>query len=322
MKRKDISTNNEISDLISLSLNGYEQKILIEGKSRTLPVVITLHGGPGTPIPFSVGCRGLFPEFTDNFIMVYWDQLGCGINNCIIDDAFSIDDFVKMAEDLIKEIKKRFVDNKILIFSTSWGSILSAKLLERNPNAVDGVIASGQIIKNVFLCEEVMNELDKSKISRKKMDKIRTVTVDNYSGKDLQLISTSLRKYTNAYQNKIGAKAPMGSIIKGLLTSPDYKFKDFKAIMVNGYMKNNSLWKEILRIDLSEILGGVEIPYLLLQGDTDIVASTQTAKSLVSNCNNPNLRIQVISNTGHMPGVEMMEALMRVLKETANELSK
>ena len=52
MKRKDISTNNEISDLISLSLNGYEQKILIEGKSRTLPVVITLHGGPGTPIPF------------------------------------------------------------------------------------------------------------------------------------------------------------------------------------------------------------------------------------------------------------------------------
>lgn len=318
MKRKDISTNNEISDLISLSLNGYEQKILIEGKSRTLPVVITLHGGPGTPIPFSVGCRGLFPEFTDNFIMVYWDQLGCGINNCIIDDAFSIDDFVKMTEDLIKEIKKRFVDNKILIFSTSWGSILSAKLLERNPNAVDGVIASGQIIKNVFLCEEVMNELDKSKISRKKMDKIRTVTVDNYSGKDLQLISTSLRKYTNAYQNKIGAKAPMGSIIKGLLTSPDYKFKDFKAIMVNGYMKNNSLWKEILRIDLSEILGGVKIPYLLLQGDTDIVASTQTAKSLVSNCNNPNLRIQVISNTGHMPGVEMMESLMRVLKETAN----
>ena len=320
MKRKDISTNNEISDLISLSLNGYEQKILIEGKSRTLPVVITLHGGPGTPIPFSVGCRGLFPEFTDNFIMVYWDQLGCGINNCIIDDAFSIDDFVKMTEDLIKEIKKRFVDNKILIFSTSWGSILSAKLLERNPNAVDGVIASGQIIKNVFLCEEVMNELDKSKISRKKMDKIRTVTVDNYSGKDLQLISTSLRKYTNAYQNKIGAKAPMGSIIKGLLTSPDYKFKDFKAIMVNGYMKNNSLWNEILRIDLSEILGSVKIPYILLQGDTDIVASTQTAKSLVSNCNNPNLRIQVISNTGHMPGVEMMEALMRVLKETADVL--
>lgn len=316
MKRKNTGTDNEISELISLSLNGYEQKVLIEGKRRTLPVVITLHGGPGMPIPFSVGCRGLFPDFTDNFIMVYWDQLGCGINNRIIDDSFSVDDFVKMTEDLIKEIKKRFVGNKILIFSTSWGSILSAKLLERNPKAVDGIIAMGQIIKNVFLCEEVMDELDNSNISRRKMDKLRAVTVDNYSGKDLQLISTSLRKYTNAYQNKVGAKAPMGSVIKGLLTSPDYRFKDLKAIIVNGYLKNNSLWKEIIRIDLSDVLMNVKIPYIMLQGDTDIVASTQTAKSLVNSCNNPDLRIQVVSNTGHLPGAEMMETLMRVLKDT------
>ena len=80
-KRKAIIEQNEISELVTFSLGGYEQKVLIEGKSKNLPVVITLHGGPGTPIPFSVGCRGLFPEFTDKFIMVYWDQLGCGKNN-------------------------------------------------------------------------------------------------------------------------------------------------------------------------------------------------------------------------------------------------
>ena len=34
--------------------------MLIEGKSKDNPIVITLHGGPGTPIPFSVGCRGLY----------------------------------------------------------------------------------------------------------------------------------------------------------------------------------------------------------------------------------------------------------------------
>lgn len=81
MKRKNVISNNEISELCSFSLGGYEQKVLIEGKRKESPVVITLHGGPGAPIPFSVGCRGLFPTFTDNFIMVYWDQLGCGINN-------------------------------------------------------------------------------------------------------------------------------------------------------------------------------------------------------------------------------------------------
>lgn len=315
LKKKIIKSNNEVSELCSFSLGGYQQKILIEGKSKDNPIVITLHGGPGTPIPFSVGCRGLFPVFTDEFIMVYWDQLGCGINNHVIDDTFTIDAFVQMTEELIEQIKVKFPSNKIIIFSTSWGSILSAKLLEKNPHAVDAVIACGQIIKNVFICDEVKEALDKSNISKKKLERIRNITIENFAGKDLQLISGALRKYTDAYQNKNGEKAPIGSIIKGLMTSPDYTMKDFKAIMVNGYMKNTSIWKEIIQINLTEQLRNVEIPYVILQGDTDIVASTKIVKELIVNSNNSNLDCKVVANTGHMPGVEMMDTLLTVLRE-------
>lgn len=320
MKRKDVISNNEISELCAFSLGGYEQKVLIEGKRKDSPIIITLHGGPGTPIPFSVGCRGLFPQFTDNFIMVYWDQLGCGINNFVIDDTFSIDSFVQMTEELVDHVKKKFPNNKVMIFSTSWGSILSAKLLERNPHAVDAVVACGQIIKNVFICDEVKNKLSQSGIPQRKLERINKVTVENYSGKDLQLISNSLRKYTDAYQNKTGAKAPMGLIMKGLITSPDYRMKDFKAIMVNGYMRNTSLWKEILRVNLTEQLKKVEVPYIILQGDTDIVASTQTVKDVVSVSDNTNLKYQVVVNTGHLPGVRMMDTLLSVLQETSRIL--
>lgn len=68
--------------------------------------------------------------------------------------------------------------------------------------------------------------LEQTSIPVKKLERIKNVTVDNYNGKDLQLISSALRKYTNSYQNRIGKKVPMGTIIKGLLTSPDYKMKD------------------------------------------------------------------------------------------------
>ena len=317
MNKRRAKFNNEISELCSFSIGGYQQKVLIEGKSKDNPIVITLHGGPGTPIPFSVGCRGLFPVFTDEFIMVYWDQLGCGINNYVIDDSFSIDTFVQMTEELIESIKAKFPNNKTIIFSTSWGSILSAKLLEKNPYIVDSVVASGQIIKDVFICDEVRDTLAKTTIPVKKLERIKSITIDNFKGKDLQLISSALRKYTNAYQNKIGEKAPMGTIIKGLLTSPDYKMKDFIAIMVNGYMKNTSLWKEIIQIDLTEQLRNVKVPYMVLQGDTDIVASTKLVKELVSDSNNINLDCKVIANTGHLPGVEMMDALLAVLKNAA-----
>ncbi len=320
MKKKIIKSNNEISELCSFSLGGYQQKVLIEGKNKDNPIVITLHGGPGTPMPFSVGCRGLFPVFTDDFIMVYWDQLGCGINNHMIDDSFSVDTFVQMTEELIEKIKGKFPNNKIMIFSTSWGSILSAKLLEKNPYAVDSVIACGQIIKNVFICDEVIDSLAQTNIPVKKLERIKNVTVDNFQGKDLQLISSALRKYTNAYQNRIGEKAPMGTIIKGLLKSPDYKMKDFKAIMVNGYMKNTSLWKEIIQINLTEQLRNVKVPYIILQGDTDIVASTKLVKELVVDSNNTYLDCKVVADTGHMPGVEMMDTLLTVLKEASLQL--
>lgn len=312
-ERKNIVDQNEVSQIYTFNLGGYPQKVLIEGKSKELPVVITLHGGPGTPIPFSVGCRGMFPSFTDNFIMVYWDQLGCGINNYKIDDSFHIKTFVEMTSDLLSEVKKLFPNNKKYIFSTSWGSVLSALVSELKPKEISGIVVCGQIIKNIFFNDEVMKALENSDIPKKKLDVIKKTNSENATSKDLQLISSSLIKYTDAYNNKYGKKSPMSSVIIGLLTSPDYKFKDLKAVMVNGYKGNNSIWNELLKIDLTDILYRVNIPYVILQGDTDIVTSTQKVKELVDRADNHNLKYYVVKNTGHLPGVDMMDKVFEEL---------
>ena len=53
-RRKQIIESNEVSQIFTFTLGGIPQKVLIEGKKKDLPVVIALHGGPGSPIPFSV----------------------------------------------------------------------------------------------------------------------------------------------------------------------------------------------------------------------------------------------------------------------------
>lgn len=313
--RKNIIERNEISQLCQFTLGGYSQKVLIEGKSKDNPIVITLHGGPGTPIPFSVGCRGMFPEFTDKFIMVYWDQLGCGINNYKISDSFNIDTFTNMTADLITEIRRKFPNNRIFLFATSWGSVLSAKVLKFKEEELSGVIVSGQIVKDIFFNDETMKALDNSNIPKKKLTSIKRTNVREATSKELQLISKSLTKYTSAYTNKRGKKAPMFLMIKGLIASPDYSIKDFKAIMLNGYQGNNSIWNELLKIDLTETLSGVDIPYIILQGDTDVVAPTQMVKSLVDKSENSNLQCIIVRDTGHFPGIEMMEVILRELEK-------
>lgn len=313
--RKKIIESNEISEVYTFKLGGYNQKVLIEGTKKELPIVIILHGGPGTPIPFSVGCRGLFPEFTNKFIMVYWDQLGCGINNYKIDDNFTINSFVNMTIDLLNEVRKLFKNNKIYIFATSWGSVLSAKVAELKPEEINGVIVSGQIIKNIFFNEYVLNTLENSKIPKKKLNIIKNTNAKNATSKELQLISSSLTKYTDAYYNKKGEKAPIMPLIKGLITSPDYKMKDVKALIFNGYRGNNSIWNELLKIDLTATLKNIKVPYIIFQGDTDVVAPTKMVQDLVESSNNDILKCYVIKNTGHLSSAKMAEEILNKLIE-------
>ncbi len=70
-KRKKYIASCQVSEIKTYNLNGYPQKVLIEGKSSSAPIIIYLHGGPGSPVPFCAGSRGLFPEITDRFMMVY-----------------------------------------------------------------------------------------------------------------------------------------------------------------------------------------------------------------------------------------------------------
>lgn len=318
--RKQIIQQNEISQLYTFTLGKIPQKVLIEGRSRHLPVVITLHGGPGSPIPFSVGCRGMFPEFTNRFIMVYWDQLGCGINDYKLKEEFTIDSFVKMTSDLIAQVKRLFPENKLLLFGMSWGSVLALKVLQEAEGRVDAVITWGQVLRNLFLNEEVYEALEQADLPEKKMQRIRAMRAENIDDKEMKFLAGTIRKYTSGYFNKKGEQVPILPVVKGLLASEDYTIKDFKAIMVNGAASAKGLMRSILQLDLTAELSAVDVPYYILQGDTDIVTSTRAVQREVEASGNPHLDVEVIENTGHMPGKMGMEAVLETLIKAITSL--
>lgn len=317
--RKQYIKSCEVSKLCTFLLGGYPQKVLIEGKSKNLPVIICLQGGPGSPVPFSVGCRGLFPEWTSKAIMVFWDQLGCGINNRKIDDSFKISDFVDMTCDLIAEIKKMFPQNALYLFGVSWGSILALNAALRVPENLNGAFVYGQVLKNLFFNEEVAAAFDfaPQKVKNSVNAIFRTNTECEYKvlDKNLKKLYKYLNKYTNAYINKNAQPVPIGKIVKGIFTSPDYSFKDFIAVMKNGYGENKTLWQELLKIDLSQLLSKLSIKYLILQGETDIVASTANVIKAVQSSNNKNITVKIVKNSGHLPSATAMDECFDALCE-------
>ncbi len=316
-KRKHYIESCEISIVESVNLGGYRQKIAIEGKSKELPIVVCLHGGPGSPIPVSGGCRGLFPYITDRFLMVYWDQLGCGVNNCKIDNSFTIEHFIKMTVDLIKELRIRFPENKLYIFGMSWGSILALHTALQVPELINGVVTCGQVITAPMLSDNAFDAVEKSSAPIKIKNFARDLRSrrTNPLLKEMVTYSKILRKYTDGYNNKLSKPAPVGDIIKGLMSSPDYRFKDFIAIIKNGYAKNESLLREMASSDLSKLFNKITVPYLIFQGETDIVTDTESVIKLVKGLNNQNISCFVLPNVGHFPSEAAMNQIFEKITQ-------
>lgn len=295
-ERQMIIDNNEISNIYTFELGGYQQKVLIEGKSKNLPILLILHGGPGMPMPFNVGCRGAYPKWTDKFIMVYWDQLGSGINDYKLDDSFTADSFVKMASDLISEVKKIY-PNPLYIFATSWGSIISAKLA--NNEDIAGIFVWGQMVKDAFLNEEVLQALENSDIPKEKLTAAYKVNRDNMTCDSMRNYCSYMQKYTQGYLAEGTTMLSFKKQLKDYFGSKDYSFKNVIAIMINGTLNCESLWKEMVNVDLKDELLNTSVRYHIFQGDHDIVTSTLEVKKLMESNENPKLTYEIIPNAAH-----------------------
>ena len=212
-KRKSYISSCEISSIESANLGGYQQKIAIEGKSRTSPVVICLHGGPGSP-----------------FDAVEWSSA--------------------------PEKQKSFARN--------------LRLRRTNPSL-----------------------------------------------KEMMTLSKIIRKYTDGYNNHAAKPAPISDMVRGLLCSPDYRLKDFVAIFKNGYMKNESLMREMSVADLSETFTDITVPYHIFQGETDIVTATNDVIKLLDGLHNENVTCTVLPNMGHFPS----ETAMKEINKKINQLA-
>lgn len=311
-KRKQYIQSCEVSTVETAMLGGYRQKFAIEGRSKELPVVIYLHGGPGLPVPFSVGTRGIFPDITDRIILVAWDQLGCGANNLVIDNSFTVEHFVRMAVDLIYEIKRRFPENKLCLCGTSWGSLLSLHAAARVPELIDSVIVYGQILTSPFISQRAFETIECSAAPEKKKAFARMIRTrgTDLTLEELRAYLAIIREYTEGYFNRNSEPVPKWMVIKGMLTSTDYRLKDFLAVVRNGHGKNESLLREVSQMDLRKMLAGITVPYHIFQGETDLITDTAEVLEYTKGLNNANVSCTVVPDEGHFPSVKTMNKLL------------
>ncbi len=141
-----IVSETGVASLEPVMLGGVEQWILIRGHDVGNPVLIYLHGGPGSPaIPYG---RIAFGGLEQRFTVVTWDQRGCGKSYSPQIDAQSItlEQLLSDTRELIALMRERFEADAVYLMGASWGSVLGVFTARDYPEFLHAYVGVGQFI--------------------------------------------------------------------------------------------------------------------------------------------------------------------------------
>lgn len=137
-----------IDELRTVELGGLKQWIHVRGNDRKNPILLFLHGGPGSPMmPESWVWQRPWEGF---FTMVQWDQRGAGKTFASAggkpDPHMTIAQMQGDAEQLIAWLRQRYGQKKIFLMGHSWGSILGVRVAQSKPQWLYAYIGVGQVV--------------------------------------------------------------------------------------------------------------------------------------------------------------------------------
>jgi pimeloyl-ACP methyl ester carboxylesterase len=133
-----------VASLEEVELGGERQWILIRGQHTTNPILIFLHGGPGSPsIFYSRYALGGLEEY---FTVVAWDQRGCGksYRTDVDPSLITVDQLRADALELIDLMRTRFGQDRVYLMGLSWGAILGSYVARDHPERLHAYIGVSQ----------------------------------------------------------------------------------------------------------------------------------------------------------------------------------
>ena len=138
-----------IDSMEAVDVGGIRQWIHIRGRDRRNPVLLYLHGGPGTPMmPFGYA----FQTYLEGaFTVVEWDQRGAGKtyfanDPAVVTPTISYERMQADALEMVNLLRKRFDQPKIFVIGHSWGSMLGLPLVHAHPELFYAYVGTGQVI--------------------------------------------------------------------------------------------------------------------------------------------------------------------------------
>ena len=316
--------SNSIAIMEEIQLNNSKQWIYVRGEDQSKPMLLFLHGGPGTAATGLI--KKFLPELEEKFCVVHWDQRGAGKSFSAgkPKENFTVEQMIEDVGELSKIILKKYNREKLYLMGVSWGSYLGIEAIKKWPQYYTAYIGSGQIVYQ-NLGEQLSYDYVMQK-SIKKND-LQAVKVLKKIGrppypikkhvKYLMKQRNLLSQYEGSFKNKKMQKE--FSSISTLWQQSEYNFLD-KINWVRGQIRSEKILGPVFRkVDFRITAKSFELPIYIAQGKYDMQTPTSLVIDWFHNIEASHKELQIFANSAHLPLVEEKEAFLQFMDKILYE---
>jgi len=113
----------------------------IRGRDEKAPVLLYLHGGPGSPLGIPLLRAYAGPQLEESFILIYLHQRGIMKSPRVPDSTHTLNNYVNDIHHVVQFLKKNFAKRDIYLLGHSWGGVLGYLYLLENQNDIKKFVA-------------------------------------------------------------------------------------------------------------------------------------------------------------------------------------
>ncbi|MCL2442486.1 MAG: alpha/beta hydrolase [Treponema sp.] len=314
---------NSLAEKQFIEIGGIQQGFFLRSENPENPVILFLHGGPGSP-ELTLFYHNEKPERLEKYFTVcYWDQRGAGMSfsNSIEPNTMTLEQFIEDTRQITEYLKNRFNQEKIYLMGHSWGSILGIKTIEKYPENYLAYIGIGQVTNQLeseilaydYMLQYAIDINDKSAI--KKLNKFDRNASDFPAMEYINNVRTPLmNKYGIGMKHE---NFSMAGMIKDFFFFKGYTLSE-KIKYVQGMMFSlTHLWDNVASVNLFESSISFQVPVYIIHGKYDYQVSYTLAKEYLEIIEAPEKAFFSFDKSAHSPNIEEPEKFVQTVRNIA-----
>jgi pimeloyl-ACP methyl ester carboxylesterase len=312
--------DSSISVIEKIILGGQEQYLFIRGVNKAKPVMLFLHGGPGSPeMPFM---RNYNTDIENDFVMVYWEQRGSGksYSKNIPVESLNLAQLILDTRELSEYLAKRFNQEKIYVMGHSWGSLLGILTAYQYPEFFYAYFGVGQVAHQ-YKGEKISFEWVKEQ-AHQQNDKnaVKTLSAMNFPdslASSIQWIEFVMneRKYVTQFRGAMREMTGMWPMIKMVLSTTEYTISDKVNYLKGSMVSLENMWPDVINTNLFVEIDSMQVPVYIFQGIYDYQTPYSVAKDFYDQLKAPQKEFFTFKNSAHSPIMEEVDKFNSIVRE-------